>query len=45
MHEGDVLSVRCEMNLSWYKSMSEVDDPSFIFIDFNVPVLALRDYL
>jgi hypothetical protein len=42
IQKGNVPSVQCEMSLRWYRSMREVDDPSFIFIDFNVPALALR---
>jgi hypothetical protein len=40
IHKGDVPSVQCEMNLRWSKSLREVDDPSFIVIDLNVPALA-----
>jgi hypothetical protein len=39
-----VLTVQCEMNLTWPNSMTEVDDPSFIFIDFQVTALASRLY-
>jgi hypothetical protein len=42
IREGDILSVKCEMSLGWSKSMREVDGPSLIFIDFNVPGLAPR---
>jgi hypothetical protein len=40
IHRGDVLSVQCEMNFRWSKSMREVDGVSFVFIDINVPALA-----
>jgi hypothetical protein len=37
IHEGEVPSVQCEVNLRWYKSMREVDVLNFFF---NVPALA-----
>jgi hypothetical protein len=40
--EGDIPSVQCKMSLRGPKSMREVDGPSFIFIDFNVPALTPR---
>jgi hypothetical protein len=40
IHEGNISSIQSEMNLRWSKSMREADSLMFIFIDFNVPVLA-----
>jgi hypothetical protein len=42
IHEGDVPSIQCEVNLRWSKSVREVDSPNYTFIDFNVPALASR---
>jgi hypothetical protein len=42
IYEGNVTSVLCEMNLRWSKSIREVDGPSFILIDFNIPALSPR---
>jgi hypothetical protein len=42
IQESDVLTIQCEMNLRWSKSMREIDGLSFIFIDFNAPALALH---
>jgi hypothetical protein len=40
--ERDVLYFQCEVSLRWPKLMREVDGPSLIFIDFNVPALTPR---
>jgi hypothetical protein len=42
IHEGDVPSVQCDVNLRWSKSVREVHGRRFAFIDFNVPALASR---
>jgi hypothetical protein len=38
--EGDAPSVQYEMNFRWSKSIREIEGPSFILINFNIPALA-----
>jgi hypothetical protein len=42
IHEGDIPSIQCKMNLRGPKSMRKVDGLSLIFIDFYVPALIPR---
>jgi hypothetical protein len=42
IHEGDIPSIQCKMNLRGPKSMRKVDGLSLIFIDFYVPALTPR---
>jgi hypothetical protein len=40
IHEGDFPSIQLDVSVRWFKSMKEIDGPSHIFIDFNVPAHA-----
>jgi hypothetical protein len=39
IYKYNVPSVQCKKRLRWSDSMREVDCPSLVFIDFNVPML------
>jgi hypothetical protein len=39
IYKWNVPSIQCKKRLRWSNSMREVDSPSIVLIDFNVPML------